>query len=58
LLAGGKPFYSQRRVGIGGRTFVMWKLRSMVVDADERLARYLRDNPAAREEWARHQKLR
>jgi exopolysaccharide production protein ExoY len=58
LLAGGKPFYSQRRVGMGGRTFVMWKLRSMVVDADERLARYLRDNPAAREEWARHQKLR
>lgn len=58
LLAGGKPFYHQRRVGMGGRTFVMWKLRSMVVDADERLARYLRDNPAAREEWARHQKLR
>ena len=55
---GGAPFYSQRRVGRGGRTFVMWKLRSMVVDADERLARYLRENPSAREEWARHQKLR
>jgi lipopolysaccharide/colanic/teichoic acid biosynthesis glycosyltransferase len=57
-LEGGSPFYHQRRVGHGGRTFVMWKLRSMVVDADERLARYLRENPEAREEWARHQKLR
>jgi exopolysaccharide production protein ExoY len=58
LLQGENPFYWQRRLGLGGRTFVMWKLRSMVVDADEQLARYLRDHPAAREEWARHQKLR
>jgi lipopolysaccharide/colanic/teichoic acid biosynthesis glycosyltransferase len=58
LLRGEQPFYSQRRVGLGGRTFVMWKLRSMVADADEHLARYLRENPEAREEWARHQKLR
>jgi lipopolysaccharide/colanic/teichoic acid biosynthesis glycosyltransferase len=36
----------------------MWKLRSMVVDADEQLAEYFRHNPSAREEWARHQKLR
>jgi exopolysaccharide production protein ExoY len=36
----------------------MWKLRSMVADADDHLARYLRENPEAREEWARHQKLR
>jgi exopolysaccharide production protein ExoY len=58
LLRGEQPFYSQRRVGLGGRTFVMWKLRSMVADADEHLARCLRKNPEAREEWARHQKLR
>ncbi len=58
LLRGEQPFYSQRRVGMGGRTFVMWKLRSMVVDADRHLARYLRENPEARDEWARHQKLR
>jgi lipopolysaccharide/colanic/teichoic acid biosynthesis glycosyltransferase len=58
LLRGENPFYRQRRVGLGGRTFVMWKLRSMVIDADEQLARYLRENPEAREEWARHQKLR
>ena len=58
LLRGEQPFYVQRRVGLGGRTFVMWKLRSMVADADDHLAKYLRENPAAREEWARHQKLR
>ena len=58
LFRGENPFYCQRRVGLGGRTFVMWKLRSMVADADEHLARYLRENPEAREEWARHQKLR
>jgi lipopolysaccharide/colanic/teichoic acid biosynthesis glycosyltransferase len=57
LLRGEKPFYTHPRVGIGGRTFVMWKLRSMVSDADERLELYLREHPVAREEWARHQKL-
>lgn len=58
LFRGEAPFYTQHRVGLGGRTFVMWKLRSMVADADEHLAEYLTKNSAAREEWARHQKLR
>ena len=35
---GGKPFFSQLRVGRNGRTYRMWKLRTMVVDADERRA--------------------
>jgi exopolysaccharide production protein ExoY len=58
MLQGERPFYSQARVGRSGRTFVIWKLRSMVADADARLMQHLRDTPAAREEWARHQKLR
>ena len=33
---GGRPFYSQMRVGKDGRRFRMWKLRSMVADADAR----------------------
>lgn len=33
---GGPVFYSQERVGRHGRTFRMWKLRTMVVDADRR----------------------
>jgi exopolysaccharide production protein ExoY len=58
LLRGESVLHAAARRAFGGRTFVMWKLRSMVADADDHLARYLRENPEAREEWARHQKLR
>lgn len=34
----GPAFFAQRRVGQNGRIFWMWKLRSMVEDAHERLA--------------------
>jgi exopolysaccharide biosynthesis polyprenyl glycosylphosphotransferase len=34
----GPIFYHQQRVGIGGTTFTMWKFRTMVVDAEARLA--------------------
>ncbi len=57
-LDGGRPFYTQPRVGRGGREFRMWKLRSMVVDADRRLAAHLAADPAARAEWDAMQKLR
>lgn len=57
-LEGGKPFYRQVRVGKGGKPFLMWKLRSMVPDADARMADYLAANPAARAEWDSTQKLR
>lgn len=56
-LNGGKPFYSQLRVGRGGRQFRMWKLRSMVVGADALLQRHLDENPEARAEWDAKQKL-
>jgi lipopolysaccharide/colanic/teichoic acid biosynthesis glycosyltransferase len=55
---GGRPFYRQDRVGMNGRIYRMWKLRSMVVDADEKLADYLAADPAARMEWDHSQKLR
>ena len=55
---GGSPFYSQTRVGRFGRTFKMWKLRSMTANADEALAQHLANDPAARSEWDRNQKLR
>lgn len=54
---GGKPFYSQDRVGKGGRVYRMWKLRSMVKDADACLESHLRDNPDLRHEWDSRQKL-
>ncbi|MBE2275276.1 MAG: sugar transferase [Rhodobacteraceae bacterium] len=55
---GGSPFYSQSRVGRNGKTFRMWKLRSMVTDADQRMEKYLAANPEARAEWDSTQKLR
>jgi lipopolysaccharide/colanic/teichoic acid biosynthesis glycosyltransferase len=57
-LDGGSPFYIQQRVGLRGRTFRMVKMRSMVKDADRKLAEYLAAHPDAAAEWARTQKLR
>lgn len=58
LRDGGNPFYTQDRIGRNGKCYRMWKLRSMVVDADQRLSAYLAGNPAAKEEWDQNQKLR
>lgn len=57
-LDGRSPFYRQRRVGRNGAVFNMWKLRSMVPNADQMLEGYLAANPAARSEWDLTQKLR
>ncbi len=58
MLQGGNPFYSQLRVGKGGKIFRLWKIRTMVPDADARLKTYLAANPAARKEWDATQKLK
>lgn len=55
---GGSPFYTQERLGRGGRVFRMWKLRSMVSDAEARLEAHLDACPDLRREWDAHQKLR
>ena len=57
-LDGGNPFYSQLRVGLDGRTFRMWKLRSMRIDADADLATYLANDPEMNQEWRKYQKLK
>lgn len=53
----GPVFYSQERIGRGGRRFRMWKFRTMVRDADRVLAGLLERDPALRAEWDAHQKL-
>lgn len=55
---GHNPFYSQVRVGRSGRLFRIWKLRTMVVDADEQLKHILASDPQAAVEWQATQKLR
>lgn len=57
-LRGHSPFYISDRVGVGGRTFRMYKLKTMIEDADERLEAYLAANPKARAEWDSTQKLK
>ena len=47
-LEGGQPFYSQDRVGRNGRIYRIWKIRTMVPDAEARLAAHLEADPAAR----------
>lgn len=54
---GHSPFFTQERLGLGGRTFRLWKLRTMVPDADARLRTYLQNDAAARQEWDAYQKL-
>ena len=58
IVAPGPVFYASKRIGQHGKPFKMWKFRSMVVDADEALQQKLAEDPAAREEWQRTQKLK
>ena len=57
-LEGGRPFYTQARLGRGGKTFRILKLRTMVRDADALLQPYLDNDPALRREWDETQKLK
>ena len=54
----GPIFYTQERIGKNGKHFKMYKYRSMVVGADEKLKEYLAKNEEAREEYAKYKKLK
>jgi len=54
---GCNPFFRQKRVGRNGRIFTMWKLRTMVPNADQKLQAHLDQCDEAREEWEVKQKL-
>jgi lipopolysaccharide/colanic/teichoic acid biosynthesis glycosyltransferase len=55
---GGPAVFAHERIGRGGRRFKCLKFRSMVRNADEKLAELLKRDPVARAEWARDHKLR
>ena len=54
----GPIFYTQERIGKNGKIFKMYKYRSMVVGADEKLKEYLEKNEEARKEYAEYKKLK
>lgn len=54
----GPIFYTQERIGKNGKIFKMYKYRSMVVGADEKLKEYLAQNEEARKEYAEYKKLK
>lgn len=54
----GPMFYCSSRIGRQGKLFKFWKLRSMYLDADERLETILNTQPELREEWNKYYKLK
>jgi Undecaprenyl-phosphate galactose phosphotransferase WbaP len=58
LSDGGPAFFTQIREGYRGREIKVYKLRTMSIDAEERLASLLRHDPAACREWDSCMKLR
>lgn len=57
-LEGGRPFYHQDRLGRDGARFRIFKLRTMVRDADQMLDQCLARDPRLRAEWDATQKLK
>lgn len=57
-LESGRPWFTQLRLGRDGKVFRMYKLRTMVHDAESRLRDCLNADPDLRAEWDRTQKLK
>lgn len=54
----GPVFYTQNRIGHNGKIFKMYKYRSMIVGADDKLEKYLEENEEARKEFKQYKKLK
>jgi lipopolysaccharide/colanic/teichoic acid biosynthesis glycosyltransferase len=54
----GGPFYAQTRIGKEGRRFQAYKFRTMVLNADQVLQRYLDESPELNAEWKATHKLK
>jgi len=54
----GPVLYHQKRIGLNGSEFRMWKFRSMVLNAETLLENYLGQDPELRSEWERNFKLK
>lgn len=54
----GPLFFDQLRIGKDGKEFKLYKYRSMVMHADEKLWEYLNENEEAKEEYCKYKKLK
>lgn len=54
----GPLFFKQLRIGKNGKEFRFYKYRSMVMHADEKLWKYLNNNPEAKTEYKKYKKLK
>lgn len=54
----GPIFFKQERIGKYGEFFKLYKYRSMVVDADDKLSKYLAESEEARTEYKKYKKLK
>lgn len=54
----GSVFYRQKRIGRNGKEIMVWKFRTMVKNADQKLEDYLAKHADLREEWNASQKIK
>ena len=54
----GPIFFNAERIGKDGKLFKCYKFRSMHMNSDKLLGKYLNENPDLKEEWKRFQKLK
>jgi Undecaprenyl-phosphate galactose phosphotransferase WbaP len=54
----GPALYGHARIGRDGRRFIVWKFRTMTLDADRVLESHLREHPELAAEWRLTQKLK
>ena len=58
LTDGGNIFFIQKRPGLNGKKFNLYKFKTMYEDNDKILKEFLEKNPQAKEEWQKYRKLK